>query len=72
VRGFLTSVVRKKLGLTLTSDKIDGERVYRVTTRKPTKAKPRVFEAACEPALQNNAGPFPNRWEGRGLESGQA
>ena len=27
VRGFLTSVVRKKLGLTLSSDKIDGEGV---------------------------------------------
>jgi Protein of unknown function (DUF3489) len=54
VRGFLTSVVRKKLGLTLTSDKIDGERVYRVTARKPPKAKPRVVEAACEPAVQQN------------------
>jgi hypothetical protein len=30
VRGFLTGVVRRKLGLTLQSDKTDGERVYRV------------------------------------------
>ena len=30
VRGFLAVVVRKKLGLTLQSDKTDGERVYRV------------------------------------------
>ena len=51
VRGFLTSVVRKKLGLTLTSDKRNGERVYRVTAGKPSKAKPRV-EAAAEPAVQ--------------------
>ena len=51
VRGFLTTVVRKKLGLTLTSDKIDGERVYRVTAGKRTKAKPRIA-AADEPAVQ--------------------
>jgi hypothetical protein len=31
VRGFLTAVVRKKLGLKLASEKADGERVYRIT-----------------------------------------
>ena len=51
VRGFLTSVVRKKLSLALTSDKRNGERVYRVTAGKPSKAKPRV-EAAADPAVQ--------------------
>jgi Protein of unknown function (DUF3489) len=30
VRGFLTAVVRKKLGLKLASEKADGGRVYRI------------------------------------------
>ena len=39
VRGFFAGVVRKKLGLTLASDKIDGERVYRISAAKPSKFK---------------------------------
>lgn len=34
VRGFLAGDVRKRLGLTLESDKSDGERHYRIVARK--------------------------------------
>ena len=39
VRGFFAGVVRKKLGLTLMSEKSDGDRIYRIVREKPSKPK---------------------------------
>jgi hypothetical protein len=46
VRGFLAGVVRKKLGLTMTSEKVDGVRIYRVDPGKTAKAKAVTVKAA--------------------------
>jgi len=39
VLGFFSGVVRKKLGLNLTSEQADGGRTYRIVAGKPAWAK---------------------------------
>src|SRR5262245_19030238 len=46
VRGFFAGVVRKRLSLTLESEKTDGERIYRIVAAK--KPKRRVKPEAAD------------------------
>jgi hypothetical protein len=42
VRGFFAAVVRKKLGLRLSSEKVDGKRVYHLAAERPSKSNPNI------------------------------
>ena len=46
VRGFLAAVVRKRLKLKLTSEKVDGSRVYHIATVDKSKMKRRRSKIA--------------------------
>jgi Protein of unknown function (DUF3489) len=50
VRGFLAGVVRKKLGLTLESEKTNGVRVYHIVPAKPPKSEAKTENAARQAA----------------------
>jgi hypothetical protein len=49
VRGFLAGVVKKKLGLTLQSEKTKSGRIYRIVETKTSAPPPSVLGAAEQP-----------------------
>ena len=50
VRGFFAGVVRKRLGLTLESEKGDGDRTYRIVSGESAKSKSKTEAAKGQAA----------------------
>jgi hypothetical protein len=71
VRGFLAGVVRKKLALTLTSKKIEGERRYRVAAGGSSTSKP-VQSPRTEPAVRRPWAGVPSMQRLRSRSNGSA
>jgi hypothetical protein len=66
VRGFFAGVVRKNLGLTLKSEKGDGDRVYRIVTRSQPRRRPRLSLSSNRPhSRAAAAGPCSHQGRGR-------
>ena len=69
VRGFFAGVVRKRLGLTLESEKSDGDRTYRIVTVANPPSRNRSRQPTVRPPDHGPADHRSRRDRGRGRPS---